>query len=205
MRSAATVLSLVLVASPVLAAPSAAIDLAKVPQQCRAVSAIPRSAAIAAPAFSARVSAASCMADGVLADRTLVDDEASIARADAAAAPLMATLDDVVAHGDAREQLVAEYTRGNLLFGLQSRLRASIPPINDQTSLKAAQAIEQRHAMLEPKLARWNSRAIDAFRRVVAIAQANPNVLTRDPVAQYMAQEAARVYGLIAATVSRAP
>src|SRR5258706_14290329 len=100
MRTTATVFSIVLFASPVFAGPSRPIALGNVPPQCRSVSEIPRSARTAEPAFSARVSAASCMAEAAPADPTLKDDDASIRRTDQVAAPLVATLDDVSSHGD---------------------------------------------------------------------------------------------------------
>jgi len=196
MRTTATVFSIVLLATPVFAAPARSIDLANVPQQCRSVSEVPRSARTIEPALSARVSAASCMAEAALADRTLKDDDASIRRADTVTAPLIATLDDVASHGDPSTQVIAEYTKGDLLFGLEARLRETIPPITQQTSTGAAQTIEQRHRALEPKLVRWDREAIEAFRRIERIAQANPKVTDGNPVAQYMVREAARVTAL---------
>jgi hypothetical protein len=135
------------------------------------------------------------MAEALLADPTLTDDEASIKRLDAASAPLMATLDEIAARGDATEQLVAEYAKGDLLFGLQARLRDSIPAITPHLSLEATQAIERRHRLLEPRLAHWGKEATDAFRRVTQIARANPKLISENPVVRYMAREAARLPG----------
>jgi hypothetical protein len=198
MRPVATAFSLVLLASPALAdrAPSShaqSIDLADVPQRCRAVSEIPHSARVAEPAFSARISAASCMAQIALDDRELTDDAVSIERANAVTAPLIATLDEVIAHGDAATQIVAEYTKGDLLFGLQTRLRESIPQITSHTSLEAAQALERRHRSLDPKLVPWDRQATDAFRRVEEIARANPEIADSNRVLQYMTREAHRL------------
>jgi hypothetical protein len=135
------------------------------------------------------------MGEALLADTALTDDAASIERADAATAGIIATLDEVIANGDPRSQLIAEYTKGDLLFGLETRLRESIPSITLHMTLDQTKAVEQRHRMLEPRLARWDREAMEAMRRVAGIARANPQIADGNPVVQYMTRRAERLTG----------
>jgi hypothetical protein len=132
------------------------------------------------------------MADAKLADLPLTDSQASIERVNEAIAPMMATLDAVIEQGDAYAQLVAAYTKGDLLFGLQQRLRDAVPSMNEQMSLAAIQDIEQRHRALEPKLSPWRREGNTAFLRVIAMGQANPRLTKDNPVVQYMIRDAER-------------
>jgi hypothetical protein len=162
-----------------LAAPP--LDLSTVPARCSAVAQIPRSARSADPAFGARVSAATCMVDVALAGVPLRDDDASIRAVDAATAPLLATLDEVVVSGNAEWKAVALYMKSDLLFGFEARLRASIPAITQQTSLAAAQAIERRRSDLESKLAPWDARARTAIEQVLGLAHEHPELANENP------------------------
>jgi hypothetical protein len=193
MRPLPTVLATILMSAPAAAAgSSSAIDLSTLPARCRAVAEIPRSAQIADPAFSAQVSAATCVADVALGDVLVIDSAASIQALDAAIAPVMATLDEVVAHGTPNWQIVAHYWKGNLLLGLQVRVRSSIPPIAHMP-LEGIADIERRHRALEPKLERWGKDASAEFRRVAELAQANPQVAQANPAIQYMVREAVSI------------
>ena len=125
----------------------------------------------------------------------LTDDDASIKRVDDATAPILATLDEVIAKGDSSEQLVAAYTKGDLLLGLQERLREAIPPMTSRTSLQAAKDLERRHQVLEPKLQRWGKEGTAAFLRVMEAARANPELTSKNPVIQYMVRDAERRTG----------
>jgi hypothetical protein len=151
---------------------------------------MPQSAKVIEPALSARVSTVSCLAGVTLPGVPASDDDASIQSLNTAAAPLIALLDDVITHGKPEMQMVAEYNKGDLLLGLGTRLRASVPPITPATSIESATDIERRHQKLEPKLARWNAEAKDAFHRVTALAQQNPKLVNDNPVLQYMVREA---------------
>src|SRR5690348_644106 len=75
------------------------VDLSSLPQDCEAVAEIPASATIADPAFSARVSAATCDIDTAVAPVPLNDSDASIRALDAATVPVLATLDEVASQG----------------------------------------------------------------------------------------------------------
>jgi hypothetical protein len=151
---------------------------------------MPRSAKVIEPALSARVSTASCLAGVILPKVPANDEDASIRALDAAAAPLIALLDDVIAHGNPETQMAAEYTKGDLLLGLGTRARESIPPITPATTITSATEIERRHQRLEPKLTRWNAEATTAFRRVTELARENPKLANDNPVLRYMVREA---------------
>jgi hypothetical protein len=171
-------------ASAASAAPT--IDLSRLPERCRSVAQIPTSARSADPAFGARVSAASCSADEALSKVPVSDSDATIQAMDAAAAPSLAMLDDVIAKGDSRWKFVAQYAKADLLFGMQSRVRSSIPPIGLDTPLDTARQIEQRHTVLEPKLTRWNTAATNALQSATDIARGDPEVVRSNPIIQTM-------------------
>ncbi|HTQ07610.1 MAG TPA: hypothetical protein VMI54_27325 [Polyangiaceae bacterium] len=162
-----------------LAAPS--LDLTSVPARCSAVASVPRSTRSADPVFAARISAATCMVDVALAGVPLRDDDASIRAVDTAVAPILASLDEVVAHGTPEWKAVALYMKSDLLFGFEVRLRATIPAITARTSLADAQALERRHTALESKLEPWDARARAAVDRVVALARENPGLAHENP------------------------
>ena len=136
------------------------------------------------------MSAASCLADDTLPKVPAIDGDASIPSLDEAAAPIVALLDDVIAHGQPETQMVAEYTKGDLLLGLETRLRQAIPPIPPATPVASATEIERRHQRLEPKLARWNTEATTSFHRVTELARQNPKLANDNPVIRYIVREA---------------
>lgn len=196
MRKVPTVLSGIFLASSAFAgAPGSnlvpPVDL-NVPERCQAVSQVPHSSRTAEPALAARVSAASCTAEQKLAGLPLTDSEASMQRVNDAVAPVIAALDEVIAQGDPYAQLVAAYTKGDLLLGLQERMRASIPPMTSQMSLQTVKDIEQRHRALEPRLSRWGKEGRTALLRVLATARDNPKLSRDNPVVQYMIRDAER-------------
>jgi len=191
MRSIAAAIAVSLLASSAAADPYAPLDVSKLPEPCRKVAEIPRSTRSADPALSARISAASCEVDIALAGLRLSDDDASIAATNVASGPIIATLDEVIARGQAHWQMLALYVKGDLLFGLEARLRSTIPAITQATPLAAAQAIEHRHDVLEPKLARWDAGANAAFRQFTELAQANPQLVASNPVLGHMLERVA--------------
>jgi hypothetical protein len=185
--------ALITAASTAAAETASEINLSVLPDQCRGVAQIPRSAEIVGPVLSARISAVNCAAQDIFSSVPVTDGEASVHALDAASTPLFAALDDVVAHGSPPWKIQALYAKGDLLFGLQTRLRNSIPAITADTSLDAARAIEQRHRALDPLLAPWQARALAAFAQVADIARENPPLASANPVLQYMVQRAAQV------------
>jgi hypothetical protein len=196
MRVLAFVFTAALTSFSGVAAAAPALDLSTLPQRCREVAAIPRSSRIADPALSARVSAATCVVDRAVAGMPLTDGDASVQALDAATAPIIATLDEVAAHGGPEWQIVALYMKADILFGLATRLRSSIPLIDQNTSLEAAADIQHRHEALEVKLVPWVTRATAAFGQVAELARANPRVANADPVMKYMVGEATQYTGM---------
>ncbi len=196
MQQISTVLSVVFLATSAFAQPSAPdaapIVLTSTYNRCQPVSEVPHSTRTAEPVFLARVSTASCMADAKLAGLPLTDSPASIERVNEAIAPMIASFDVVIEQGDPYAQLVAAYAKGDLLFGLQQRLRDAIPSMTEEMSLADVQDIEQRHRALEPKLSPWRRDGNTAFLRVIATSQANPRLVKDNPVVQYMVRDAER-------------
>lgn len=196
MRQISTMLSVLLFASSAFArAPRSAaapIVVTSLSNLCQPLSEVPHSTRTAEPVYSARVSTASCMAEAKLDRLPLTDSAASIERANEAIAPMIATLDEVIERGDPAAQLAAAYTKGDLLFGLQQRLRDAIPAMTEGMSLVEAKDIEQRHAALEPKLSPWRREGTTSFLRVLAIARENPRATKDNPVMQYMIRDAER-------------
>jgi len=156
---------------------------------------IPPSTRIADPVLSARVSAAACVVDPAVAGVPLTDSDASIQALNSVTAPIIATLDEVAARGSLEWKIVALYTKADILFGLQTRLRASLPSVSQDTSLEAAAEIERRQQALDRKLEPWQNQAAAAFLQVAELAQANPRVANTDPVLQYMVRESIQYTG----------
>ena len=195
MRSHAALFALFLAAPSAAAEHYAPIELSKLPERCRAVAEIPHSARSVDPVFSARISGASCLIDVALADIHVSDNDASIKAVNAATGPIIATLDEVISHGQLNWHLIALYVKSDLLFGLEARLRSSIPPITQATPLDAARDLERRHDALEPKLALWDAGARAAARQFASLVQTNPRVISDNPVLQNMARRVAFIGG----------
>jgi hypothetical protein len=195
--------ALITAASTATAETTPEFNLAVLPDQCRGVAQIPRSAQIVDPILAARISAVNCAAQDIFGSVQVSDSEASVHALDAASAPLFAALDDVVAHGSPKWKIQALYAKGDLLFGLQTRLRNSIPAMTADTSMDAARAIEQRHRALEALLEPWQTRARAAFAQLADIARANPPLASANPVLQYMVQEAVRIASSAQASEAR--
>jgi hypothetical protein len=106
----------------------------------------------------------------------------------------------VAAHGSPKWKIQALYAKGDLLFGLQTRLRNSIPALTADTSLDAARAIERRHQALERLLEPWQARGLAAFAQVADIARTDLPLASANPVLQYMVQRAAQVVASVQAT-----
>ncbi len=195
MRLLAFAFAAALASLPDVAAASPPLNLSALPQQCRNVAMIPPSTRIADPAISARVSAAACVVDPAVAGVPLTDSDTSVQALNAVTAPILATLDEVAVRGGLEWKIIALYTKADILFGLQTRLRASIPSVAQDTSLEAAAEIERRQQALDRKLEPWQTQAGAALLQVAELAQANPRVANADPVVQYMVREATQYTG----------
>jgi hypothetical protein len=159
---------------------------AELSARCRALAVVPPSARISDPDFAAHVSVANCMAEEAMSGLALRPDSASIAALDAAAAPSLAILDDVLEHGDARWELVADAAKADLWFGMVVRMRIVTNDPDDQRELEA-------------KLAPWLDDATQATREANDLAGREP--LGDDPV--FRENERARRYREVAQIMRR--
>lgn len=129
-----------------------------------------------------RVSVASCMASIRLdALRSLGKPETAIPALANAVAPSIAMLDEVIAQGDARPQIIAEHAKGDLYVALAVRLRNTVPPVGPLSAGPALKIHDAAHAVLEPSAQAWVAAADQAFTQVEQIATIHPE-LDRDPV-----------------------
>ncbi len=132
--------------------------VSNLPARCRALAVVPPSARISDPDFGAHVSVANCMAEEAMSGLALRPDVASIAALDAAAAPSLAVLDDVIEHGDAGWMLVAEEAKADLLFGMVVRMRIVTGDSGD-------------HEALDAMLAPWLNEATQVTREANGVAR----------------------------------
>lgn len=130
----------------------------QLPARCRPLAVVPPSARSSDPDLAAHVSVANCLAEEAMAGLVLGPDPASIAALDAAAAPSLAILDDVLEHGDVRWEPVADAAKADLFYGMVVRLRI---------------ATEQGDGgALEARLVPWLDQASQAdLRRERAVAR----------------------------------
>ncbi|HET7505859.1 MAG TPA: hypothetical protein VFK02_32795 [Kofleriaceae bacterium] len=153
----------------------APIDLAAIPAQCKplAKQAQAPNPAIAHPA---RISLASCMAERAIAPLSVCDCADSIVAIDAAAAPAIALLDDVIASAGPAIQAIAEDTEGRLYAGFAIRLRATLPAVGPGASEAEVTLHDVRAQGLEAQMAPWHEAAMAAFEHVVELARAHPEI-----------------------------
>jgi hypothetical protein len=158
----------------------APIDVAALPVPCKPLVAKAQSPTLSV-ALPARVSLASCIAEHAIAPLELCDCGASIAAIDAAAAPAIALLDDVVTNGDPASQAIAEHTEGQLYAGFVIRMMATLPALGPTATEAEIALRDMRKQTLELQLAPWREAAMTSFQHVVEIARAHPE-LTKNPV-----------------------
>jgi hypothetical protein len=158
------------------------IDLSVVPEACK-----PLAKQAVAPngsvAWVARISLASCMADRAVAPIALCDCGASIVAVDAAVAPAIAVLDDVIGAADPATQIAAEHAEGELYAGLVSRLLATLPKVGSGATDAEIALHDMRTQALQVQLAAWREAALTSFQHVVEIAKAHPELANNRAVA----------------------
>jgi hypothetical protein len=162
------------------------IELTNVPEECHAHAAIPRSATTDRPELKARISVGNCMATAVLRDVSIADDQASIQRLDDLAQPSLAMFDDVIERGDVDLQIIAQHAKADLLIGLQTRMRNTIPSLGEDGRVLAS--APPRRDRLEPRLEPWRSDAGSAFDEIALLSDENPQLQQRNPVIGYVVQ-----------------
>lgn len=156
------------------------IDLSAVPEPCKPLAKQATAPSVSA-ALSARISLASCMADHAIAPLALCDCGASIGEVDAAAAPALRVLDDVIAVGDPATQVIAEHTEGELYAGFATRLLGTLPRVAPGAGESEVALRDMRKQTLEAQLGPWREAAMTSFQHVVDLAKAHPE-LASNPV-----------------------
>ncbi len=168
----------------------APIDLTVIPGPCRPLTK-QASAADLAVAYSTRIALASCMAERAVAPLALCDCGASVVAIDAAVAPAIALLDDVIASAEPTLQAVAEDTEGQLYAGFAIRMRGTVPAVGPNASAAEVMLRDMRAQTLEAQLAPWHEAAMASFEHVVELAKAHPEI-TRNAAAATAVQDAER-------------
>jgi len=158
------------------------IELASVPEACRSLAKQAIAQRVPA-AFATRISLASCMADRAIEPLPLCDCGESIAAVDAAVAPAIAVLDDVIANADPATAMIAAHAEGQLYAGFATRLLATLPRPGPEASEAEAALHDVRKQGLDAQLAAWRDTAMSAFQRTVELAKAHPELANRPVVA----------------------
>jgi hypothetical protein len=158
-----------------LVPPLVPIDQTQVPQACQPL-AKQALAPNTAAALAARVSLATCMADRAVAPLALCDCGESVLAVDAAVAPALALLDNVIEVGDPASQVIAEHAEGALYAGFSARLLATLPKVAPGAPDAEVALRDLRKQTLEAQLAPWREAAMTAFQHVVDIAKAHPEM-----------------------------
>jgi len=151
----------------------ASIDLTRVPESCKPLAKQALAQSLTA-ALTARVSLATCMADRAIAPLVLCDCGESILAVDAAIAPAIAVLDNVIEVGDPAMQVIGEHAEGKLYAGFATRLLATLPSPGPGASDTELALRDLRKQALEAQLAPWREAAMTAFQHVVEIARSHP-------------------------------
>ena len=153
----------------------APIDLAAIPERCKPLTK-QASAPDLALAYSTRIALASCMAERAVAPLALCDCGASVMAIDAAVAPALALLDDVIASAEPALQVIAEDTLGQLHAGFAVRMRATLPAVGPSAGADELALRDMRAKTLEAQLAPWHEAAMASFEHVVELAKAHPEL-----------------------------
>jgi hypothetical protein len=164
----------------------APIDLSAVPEPCKplAKQAIDsRPGLRLAAALSARISLATCMADRAIAPIALCDCGQSIVAIDAAAAPAIALLDDVIDKADPALQVIAEHAQGQLYAGFAVRVAATLPRLGPDASEAERALAAMRTQTLDAQLAPWREAALASFQHVMDAAKEHPAITGNAQVA----------------------
>jgi hypothetical protein len=141
------------------------------PARCELLAQVPASATIPGPALGARVSVASCIADIAMSEIVPTPDDASIARLNAALAPAIALLDNVIRIGDPHWKVIAQDAKRSLYLGAIYRERASL-----------TNADHPARDALEAKLAPWQAEVSRATVAIVELGRSDPELAKRNAV-----------------------
>lgn len=181
-----------------------AIDLTTVPQACRA-QVKQAQAPVLAVALAARIALARCMADQAIAPLSLCDCGESIVAIDAATAPAIAILDDVIANGDEATRLLAEHAQGQLYTGLVTRMVATLPRPGPGATDAEFALRDIRSQTLEAQLAPWREAALAAYQNAFDIGKANTRLASNPAVASALRDSQQQLAAGVATRPAAAP
>ena len=149
------------------------IVLGELPEKCKPI-ARQAGAPDLAVALAGRIALANCRAIEATASLQLCDCADSIVAIDDAIAPSIELLDEVIAAGDPRMQILGEAAKAELYGGLRIRMAATIPSGDGNPDSVALR--DSRKAMLEAQLAPWDETIKAASEHVVDLVKANPTL-----------------------------
>jgi hypothetical protein len=184
-------------------APSAilpTLELKDIPDRCKDL-AKRASVPSLVQALSARISLASCLADAKLATLELLDCSESVLAVDAAVAPSLELLDQVIAAGDASMQVLAQHAKAELFTNMAIRMQSTVPAAAGSTA-EAYALRDSRIAIVETLIDPWRDQARDAHQAVVDLAKAH-HELQRNPVVQTVVRESKARLAEAAAAAAR--
>jgi len=153
--------------APPGASPLRPLAMAELPERCRDLARVPASSVIPDPDMAAHVSVANCMADEVMGRLALQPDASSMSALDGAAEPSAQILDDVIAHGGPRWQVIADAAKADLYRGMVVRMRIAMSGRDAPASVEAG-------------LATWLDNASRASRAAADVARTES--VSDDPV-----------------------
>jgi hypothetical protein len=157
------------------------VDMADVDAPCRPLAQVPRTAKTPEPAYDAALSTASCMAMARADALVLTPTAESANELGAATAPALAILDRVIETGDFEHQLIAQYTKADILDSNAARLyaTATLSPQLDAASLSAHKGdVAALDTMTRP----WLEQALACKREIARLVYEHPELATRDAV-----------------------
>jgi len=192
-------LATLLASGVAIAAPSSTTDglspfPSSLPARCQPLARVPSSARTSAPDMAAHVSVAMCMAEtalaGVTPDATGAATgaaiDASVERLDAAIAPSISILDQVIRLGDPYFVLLAQNAEQDLYSGLVVRMRGA-----DRGATAADPTLETR-------LLPWESKAHVAAEAVVDLSREHPELAKADAVMANIIRDDTALVGQVA-------
>lgn len=132
--------------------------------------------------MSARIALASCIADANMKPLQLLDTSESMLEVEGAIAPALLLLDDVIARGDAQNQLLAHHAKMLVVQQASTRMLASVPAAA-QPTIEAAQLRDSRRTLVEAMIEPWRLQIADEARAANAIAKAHPKLEKNSAIA----------------------
>jgi hypothetical protein len=155
------------------------------PAECEGCAAVPANLRIDTPLLAARMSKASCAAYVRGETLALTDDPDSAIALQNAMEPSLDTYQELVNDPHPEWQLLAAHAHADLLLGMVTRMRASIPPVRRDAMgvdlIQEQSDREARRTALEPILRPWIAAAHADLVRALSVAKSHPD-LAQDPV-----------------------